>query len=164
MAKARPQVLSLNGGEVDLEYDARADLENYQNKSVVFENALPAVKGGMFKAPGTRFIGRTPAGDGEDMFGVLRPWVFGTDQAFVIEFVEGSLRVVSGTGYIQTGLGASSIATWTDRSTGSATATESDPGWPSDPWTPGYVPPVSADPPVAPGFGGMGFIFTSLLH
>lgn len=135
MTRARPQILSLNGGEVDHEIIARSDIDSYANKAQVFENAVPAVKGGFFRAPGTRFIGRTANSGGEDLAAVVRTWRFSRQQSFTIELSPGLLRLVYGTGHVISGHveGTFDAGGWVDDSTGSATSSASSPSWPDQP-------------------------------
>lgn len=149
MTKARPQILSLNGGEVDEETIARSDIDSYANKAQLMVNAVPAIKGGMFRAPGTRFIGRTLRGGGEDMFAVARPWRFSRPQAFTAEISNGRMRLVFGVGYIQTGAGEATFDAggWTDDSSGGGGSAETPPTWPAQPG-PLSPPPTGIDPVV----------------
>lgn len=149
MTRARPQVLSLNGGEVDEEAIARSDMESYANKAAVYENALPAVKGGLFRAPGSEFIGATlAAGVGEDAFSIVRPWRFSRSQAFTLEFSQEQLRIVFGTGYVQTAGGDASFdeAGWVDDSTGGASSSDDPPDWSDGPGDPGSPNNPSSEP------------------
>lgn len=159
MSKARPQVLSLNGGEVDREVIARSEIDSYSNKAQIYVNALPAIKGGMFRGPGTRFIGRTLEGAlNEDMPAVVRPWRFSRRQAFTIEIGVGVLRLVYGVGYLQTGAGVAVFDSgWADASTLGGSSSETEPDWPDPPSPP--PPPPPPDPggdPGEPGGGGGG--------
>lgn len=138
MTKARPGVMSLNGGEVDAEAIARSDMESYANKSGVMENGVPALKGGMFRAPGSRFIGRTlPLNDHEDMAAIVRTWRFSRSQAFTLELSHERMRIVFGVGYVQTGPGQAefNVSGWADDST-DATTLPDLPTWPTGPFDP----------------------------
>lgn len=130
MTRARPFIPSLNGGEVDSEAIARSDLQNYANKAEIYENALPAVKGGWRRAPGSRFIGNSR----NNGFCVLRPWRYSNAQAFVLEYTAGHVRVIQGTGFIQTGPGLGVIGAWVDASTGTGSSSAAAPAWSAGPW------------------------------
>lgn len=148
MTKARPQVLSLNGGEVDRETIARSDIESYANKAQVFENALPGLKGGMWRAPGSRFIGFTYQGPGEDLACNIRTWRYSRAQAFTIELAPGALRLIYGTGFVQVG-GANAEADaggWVDDSDGGAVADPEAPPWQPPP----DVPDTGGGEPTGP--------------
>jgi hypothetical protein len=132
MSKARPQILSLNGGEVDGEAIARSDLDSYANKAQVIENALLAVKGGLFRAPGTRFLGYTLHAAGDYQPTIVRTWRYSREQAFVLAIAPYAVRIIYDTGFIQTGLGAASFASsWSDDSDGGSIGGE--PTWPNPP-------------------------------
>lgn len=138
MTKARPQILSLNGGEVDGEAIARSDIDSYANKAQLMQNALLAIKGGLFRAPGTRFIGRTLRIGSEDAPSVVRPWRFSRAQAFTSEIANGKVRIVYGVGYVQTGPGDGTFAaSWVDSSSGGGGSSEGDPPWQDPPPAPG---------------------------
>lgn len=135
MPKARPFYSGLNGGEVDRETVARSDVESYANKSEVFENALPALKGGMFRAPGTYWLGYTIDAAGEDLAAALRTWRFSRAQAFTLELSAGRIRPMFGTGFVQVGSGAGvfDAGGWDDDSEGGATTAAAEPDWPEPP-------------------------------
>lgn len=143
MTKARPQVLALNGGEVDREVIARSDLESYANRAQVMENALPGLKGGMYRAPGSRFLGFTIEAPGEDSPCYVRTWRYARSQAFTVEMSAGRMRLLFGIGFVQVGGGDADVsAGWVDASTG---------GGSTDPNAPPWLPT-----PEAPGTGGGG--------
>ena len=149
MTRARPQILALNGGEVDGETIGRSDLESYANKAQVMENAVLSVKGGMFRAPGTRFIGRALSGAGADLPTVVRSWRFSRRQGFTLEIAPGGVRIVYGTGYVATGAAeATFAANWVDDSEGGGGTSEDEPTWPEPP------PPLDPPDPTEPDPGG----------
>lgn len=153
MSKARPAVQSLNGGEVDRETIARSDIESYANKSQVMENALPGLKGGMYRGPGTRHIGPTFQAAGEDCACTIRTWRYARSQAFTVELAPGRIRLIYGIGFVQVG-GANAEADaggWVDASTGGAST---DPNAP--PWQPVPAVPVTGGVEVAGGGTGHG--------
>lgn len=141
MTKARPLMPSLNGGEVDGETIARSDIDSYSNKAAVYENALPVLKGGMIRAPGTREIGRCLSlGPNADVPTIVRQWRFTRAQSFTMEITHKQLRIVFGGGYIQTAAGDGAFgASWTDTSSGGASADSSEPGWGATPFDPSAV-------------------------
>lgn len=141
MSRARPGYTSLNGGEVDEEFAARVDVDGYNARAAQMENFLPRVKGGLDRAPGTRYLGRTP----DDAFAVLRSWRFSPTQAFVLEFTNGRLRVISGDGYITLGDADATLGDWT---------TPSPPPPPPAPPPPPPPPPTGPPPPPPPPDAG----------
>lgn len=149
MTKARPIIPSMNGGEVDRETIARSDMESYSNKAQVMENALPGLKGGMYRAPGSRFLGFTSQGPGEDSAVRVRTWRYARSQAFTVELAPGALRLMFGIGFVQVGGGDGDAdgAGWVDDSTGGAS---------TDPNAPPWQPPPEPLPPTGGGGGGMG--------
>lgn len=108
---------------VDAEALARSDIESYANKAEVFQNLLPAVKGGAFKAPGTRYVSNTLS----NAFAVLRPWRYSLSQAFVMEMTAGRIRLIQdGTTPAQVVTGAATgtfPGTWVNNSSGTSTVT-----------------------------------------
>jgi hypothetical protein len=137
VSKARPGVLSLNGGEVDREVIARSDIESYANKAQVMENALPGLKGGMFRGPGTRFIGYTAEGPGEDSDCNIRTWRYARSQAFTVEISAGRLRLIYGIGFVQVGGASAEVSgAWVDASTGGASTDPNAPPWQPTPEVP----------------------------
>lgn len=140
MTRARPAVLSLNGGEVDREAICRSDIDSYANKAQIYENAVPAVKGGLFRAPGSEWIGAAlPGGIYEDAFSIVRPWRFSRSQAFTLEFSNEQLRIVFGSGYVQTAGGDATfdVAGWVDGSSGGGGSSQDPPDWNDGPGDPG---------------------------
>lgn len=133
-SRGKPTVTSFNGGEADSEFEARVDVEGYSARGSIVENWLPRVKGGMDKAPGTRYLGETP----DSAFAILRPWRFSPSQAYVLELSANKLRIVAGDGYILCGTGDASLGSW---------SSPSPPSPPSPPSLPPALPPTSPPPP-----------------
>lgn len=141
MGTVKPQYLAFNAGELDANGLARADLENYPRGAETLENIIPYVQGRMEKAPGTQYIGdvtnesRIQDAAGNDLLDansdeivtpgntdvVLRPFVFDESTKFVLEMVEGRIRIISGTGYVQTGGAAATLGAWSDESAAPST-------------------------------------------
>lgn len=107
MAKARPGYLSLNGGEIDEELLARADVESYVSRASVLENALPRVRGGIAKAPGTRHIAEFA-----NQSIRLYPFSFSVDQSFMLVFQPERLTIVQNDGLVEGGTIAAQPGSW----------------------------------------------------
>lgn len=158
MTKSRPQVLSLNRGEADGEAIARSDMDSYASTAAFYENALPAVKGGLFRAPGTRHLGQVLSlGPGADLEAVVRPWRYSRRQAFTLEVCHEAIRLVYGAGYVQTAeaVGAFGVS-WTDTSTGGASADSVEPSFPASPFDPEAPPATGGGGTGGGGGGGFG--------
>ena len=114
MAVAKPQFLAFNAGELDANGLARADLENYARGAEIIENCFPYVQGRLEKAPGTIFVRDITSLSSE---AVIRPFVVSESVKFGIELSDYKLRIISGTGYVQSAQGESSLSgTWVDDS------------------------------------------------
>jgi len=130
MPKGSDPRLTFNGGVIDDQTLTRVDLEGYGRYAAEMTNIMPLVQGGMTKAPGTQYLGQT-AGN-ED--GRLIPFVFNEDNAFMLEYTLGEVRIWSGTGLVVTENVATTFATtdWVDQSaatsTGGGTASGSGTG------------------------------------
>lgn len=145
MTKARPQIVNMNGGEIDGEMLARVDLEGYANRAAVLENAFPRVLGGIEKAPGTRHIARLTTAE-EVVFERFR---FSVDQAFVVVLQSGKLSLIQDDAPLLVSSGTRTEGTWASVSPPpppplppppppppSGGSFPSDPGFPPDPFNP----------------------------
>lgn len=130
MAKARPGYLSLNGGEIDEELLSRADVESYTSRASVLENALPRVRGGIAKVPGTRHIGQLA-----DAPWRLYPFSFSVDQSFMLVFGQGTLEIIQGDGFVTAGTAVAQAGSWVETAAAGGAV---------------VVPP---SPPIPPGVG-----------
>lgn len=82
---------SFSGGEIAPALYARADLVKYATGLRTCKNFAVARHGGVFNRPGTRFIG-----DVKNYFDAPRliPFVFNSDQTYVLEFGDQYMRVI----------------------------------------------------------------------
>lgn len=138
MAKVNPSYLAFNGGEVDKETLARADLDLYARVAETLENVFPYTQGKMSKAPGSKFIDDITAlavvteedGDVEldedgdealtegDSLGILRPFVRSGDTAYVLELSANQMRFIDNetSTYVTITGAAATVGAWSDQS------------------------------------------------
>jgi hypothetical protein len=114
MPKVTPGINSLNGGEVSPLLDCRWDLNKYASSCKTMENALPLVEGGVKKMPGTYYV-TAAAGTGKSR---LAPFSFSTDQSYVLEFSDKSIRIFGDDGLLETQSGILEYDPATDYSIG----------------------------------------------
>lgn len=152
MAKSNPAFLAFNGGEVDKETLARADLDLYARVAETLENVLPYTQGKMAKAPGSKYIDDITAlaelldeagnpildeasdellSEGESL-GVLRPFVRSDSDAYALELSANQIRFLdnSTATYVSLTGTAQTVGAWSDQSA---------------------APSTGGDPPIAPG-------------
>jgi hypothetical protein len=79
---------TFNAGELSPLLDGRTDQEKYFAGAKTMQNFLPTVAGPAVRRAGTRFLNRTKS-DGAVQ---LVPFVFSTDQSYVLEFGDAYLR------------------------------------------------------------------------
>ena len=89
MAKASIAQRSFNAGELSPQIKGRTDLEKYSNGCDEMINFLPQVHGPARKRPGTRFVKEVKD---SSKFHRLIPFEFSTEQAYVLEFGDKTLR------------------------------------------------------------------------
>ena len=142
MSKARPQIVNMNGGEVDGEFLARTDFEGYANRAEILENAFPRVLGGIEKAPGTRHLFSVPT-SGSVVYERFR---YSVDQTFVIMLEESKIRIIQGDGLIGVSSGSRNEGVWA----------EVTPPPPPPPPPPQPTPPPGGSFPEYPGFESPG--------
>lgn len=87
--RTAPAQLSFSSGEIDPLLHRRSDYQRWQTGLALCRGFIPLAQGGFTRAPGSIFRGRT-AGDAA---GVLLPFVFAEDDAVVLEFTAGAMRV-----------------------------------------------------------------------
>ena len=157
MAKSNPAFLAFNGGEVDKETLARADLDLYARVAETLENVLPYTQGKMAKAPGSKYIDDITAlavvtdedggieldedsdealTEGESL-GVLRPFVRSGALAYALEMSANQIRFIdnSTAAYVTITGTATTIGAWADVSA---------------------APPTGGDPPISGGSSDVG--------
>ncbi len=96
---------SFNAGELSPLLDGRTDLAKYQGGCSVLENFLPTVHGPVRRRPGTRFLAAAPlppVGIPVSADPVLVPFVYNREQAYVLAFSRGGIRVLSDRGFVET--------------------------------------------------------------
>lgn len=86
--RVSPGQFAFIGGELSPLFASRADLERYATAGREMVNAIPLPEGPLTRRPGTRFV--APARG--DAAGILIPFEFSTEQAYVIEATPGALR------------------------------------------------------------------------
>lgn len=88
MTKTSPPQVAFNAGEIDPLLHARFDYQRFQTGMDTCRGFLPLPQGGFTRAPGTTFLG-VPKAPGC----VLIPFQFAADDAVVLEFTPGIMRV-----------------------------------------------------------------------
>jgi len=88
---------SFNGGEFSPKMSGRVDLQQYQSSLGECNNFIPIIQGPIIKRPGTSFI--IEAKPGNTSYRVV-PFVFGTVQAYAIEFGNKYMRFIMNDGQI----------------------------------------------------------------
>ena len=97
MAKAAPALTSFNAGEWSSRMEGRVDLAKYPNACRELENFLPMVQGPLIKRSGTKHVSPVRVHSTETR---LIPFEFGTEQAYVLEFGNGYVRVLKDSGHV----------------------------------------------------------------
>lgn len=87
---------AFTSGEVSPGIGARTDLQLYDSAAQKLLNVWVHPSGGVSKVPGTRFIAQVPG----NAKARLIPFVFSTDQVFVLEFTQSHMRVISKDGVV----------------------------------------------------------------
>jgi hypothetical protein len=95
--KATPPINNFNGGELSPLLEARFDVNKYYNGCRTMQNALPLVEGGAKKMPGTYYVVPSGTVNGKSR---LAPFTFSTDQAYILEFSDQTLRIFAGDGIV----------------------------------------------------------------
>lgn len=97
MAKASIAQRSFNAGELSPQLKGRTDLEKYGNGCDEMTNFLPQIHGPARKRPGTRFVEEVKD---SSKFHRLIPFEFSTEQAYVLEFGNNTLRFYANGGIV----------------------------------------------------------------
>lgn len=82
---------NFTAGELSPRLMGRVDIARYQNAAKKILNATPVVHGGCKRRAGTRYIATVPSTEGNTPR--LIPYVFNVEQAYVLEFGVGYMRV-----------------------------------------------------------------------
>jgi hypothetical protein len=89
VTRTTPAQRSFSAGEIDPLLAARTDYQRTQTGLGICNGFLPLVQGGVTRAPGTLYRGRTK----DDAEAVLVPFIFAADDACVLEFTQYVMRV-----------------------------------------------------------------------
>ncbi len=100
---ARPLLRSFAGGEIAPELYGRLDLEKYTTGLALCENMIALPHGPVTRRPGSVFV-REVYDSLKEV--VLIPFVYNTEQAYVLEFGDQYLRIHTEGGTVLDGLGA----------------------------------------------------------
>lgn len=86
---------SFSSGEISPKLHGRVDLARYQTALKFLRNCIVLAEGGVTNRAGTRFI--------DELLGpaVLIPFIYSTDQAYMLVFTEGEILVFANGGFVQ---------------------------------------------------------------
>jgi hypothetical protein len=100
MPKASPLLATFNAGELSPRLDARSDLQKYANGCRILENFIIYPHGGVTRRGGMRYVAYA-----RYMTNVSRlvPFIYSTEQAYVLEFAHKCMRVFKDNGQVTTG-------------------------------------------------------------
>ncbi len=87
--RATHRVNAFNAGELSPEFEGRTDLDKYHKGAKRIENFIVHPEGGVHRRPGTRFVADAAATTDSK----LVPFIFSTEQAYVLEFSNLKIRV-----------------------------------------------------------------------
>lgn len=122
MAKASPFIESSNSGEFSPRMDARVGFEKYGAAISRGLNLVCLPQGGVTLRPGTRFIKETKSSTSASALMAFEPVA---DQAYMVETGDSYFRFYRNQGQITALTTATTLGSWTDRSTGTATGSGS---------------------------------------
>jgi len=103
MAKVSPILTNFTGGEWSERLQGRIDLEGYYNACRTLENMIVHPHGGASRRFGTCFVAETKD---SSKTARLVPFIFSTEQAYILELGDQYMRVFKDNGQIVTGGGA----------------------------------------------------------
>lgn len=83
----------LNGGEISPLLYARIDQPRYRTGAYIMRNAVPLPQGGATRRPGTVFCGYAAEEEAAGGQVRLEPFIFAEDQARMLEFAPGVMRI-----------------------------------------------------------------------
>jgi hypothetical protein len=101
MARVTPILTAFNGGEISPRLYGRVDIAKYASSCRRMENFIPLIEGGVTRRPGTRFIAQAK-GDADAR---LIPFIFSTEQAYIIEAGPNYFRFYRNGGVVETSPG-----------------------------------------------------------
>lgn len=137
MSRANIPTLTFNGGEVDERLLARSDLEGYASRCAELLNWLPAVQGGVDRAPGSYYLFTVESGEA-----IVRRFHVNREDNVCLLLSETTMRFGANAGIVSVAGGSTSFGDWVDP--------PSPPPSPPLPPPPGFVPPPPGPPPPPP--------------
>lgn len=93
---------SFSAGEISPSLHSRSDLAKYATALALVENFIIKPQGGAYSRPGTKFIGEGTSNSSKSRF---IPFEFNTEQTYILEFSDLSMRVIRDGGYVLDGAG-----------------------------------------------------------
>lgn len=87
--KITPGITNFNGGEISPLMAGRSDLKTYPNACRRIRNFIPTAQGPARRRPGTKFVAEVRNSAHQ---GWLLPFVFNSEQAYVVELAYGYMR------------------------------------------------------------------------
>ena len=108
MSRATAHLAALNAGELSPRIYGRIDLQKYGMGLRRCRNLIPLVQGPLIKRPGTYFVKEVKDSTKATH---LVPFVFSTDQAFILEFGEYYIRFYRNYGQVLSGMSAYEVTT-----------------------------------------------------
>lgn len=100
MAKASPIQGNFSGGEFSPLLYGRVDSDRYATGLALCRNWIPTTQGGLVRRPGSTFVAEAKAPTKKCR---LIPFEFSTEQAYVMEFGDGTVRFFKDNGQIEKG-------------------------------------------------------------
>ena len=97
MSRSNPYQPSYNAGEISEYLEARTDFRKYQNAVKKAQNVIPLLEGGLMRRAGTRYIADGKSDSAKQR---LKRFQFSTEQAYVLEFGNTSIRFFRNQGQI----------------------------------------------------------------
>lgn len=100
MAKVSPIQSNFNGGEFSPLVQGRVDNDRYSTGLDTCKNWIPTIQGGLTRRPGSTFVAEA---GGSSTFAVrLVSFEYSTEQAYILEFGDGYIRVFKDNGQVLT--------------------------------------------------------------
>jgi hypothetical protein len=98
-------------GEISPQLHARVDLALYQTGLKTLRNFIVRPQGGVSNRPGTQYVSITADSDAGSS--ILIPFIFSTEQAYILEFAEERVRVFTNGSYVEDPASANTITSVT---------------------------------------------------
>lgn len=128
MPRSNPLWASFNTGEVSKRLHARTDFEKYKSSVALLENMIPLAEGPAMRRAGFRYVAEVASSSVKSR---LKRFQFSTEQAYVVEMADQSIRFFRHQGpievtdvqaFITNGTFDSDISGWIDQSAGGSSA------------------------------------------